>query len=132
MIRLDEIIKTVISEVVLDKASMDIPEKLYHKAPPSLRRKISTEGLKAQVGGSYSGHWEGSGRKLRPCVFLYDSNIGEYDTTYNDDIWEVDTMSLNPNKFKEDPDRYMYDTFGSVMYMDNIPPTHLTLIKRGS
>lgn len=120
-----------LSEVVGSKPVITVPRFMYHKAPPYLRKVIGREGLKAQVGGSYSCHWEGEGKKLVPGVFLYNKDVGEYDTTYDDDIYEVDTQMLDMSKFDKDPDGYMYEAYGSVIFTDDIPPVCLRLVKRG-
>lgn len=132
---LDGKIRRVLTQTLYEtvdlKPVINIPRFMYHKAPPYLRKTISKEGLKAQVGGSYSCHWDGSNKQLVPGVFLYDKSIGEYDTTYDDDIYEVNTQMLVRNKFDKDPDDYMYEAYGSVIYTDNIPPNLLRLVKKG-
>lgn len=135
--RLKDIIKKCLYEafnednILTNDNKVDYSNKMYHKASPFFRQKIKREGLIPQVGDSYSAHWDDA-TDLIPGVFLYDINKQEYDTTYDDDIWEVDTTKLNKNYFIKDPDEYMYETFGSVLYRGLIQPYLLKLVKKGS
>ena len=114
----------------ITKEPADIGSVMLHKAPKDVRKMIMSDGLKAQVGASYQGHWEG--KALVPSVFLYSPDKEEYDTTYDDDVWAVDTSRLDKTRFQTDPDEYMYKTYGSVIYTDNIPPSCLKLVKKGT
>lgn len=113
---------------------INIPNKVYHKASPFLRKKIQKEGLIPNVGDSYSSHWYGTGEEdtLTPVIFAYDKDIQELDTTYDDDIWEIDTSKLKKEKWDKDKDEYMYDGFGSIVYSENIPKDAIKLIYKGT
>ena len=85
-------------------------------------------GLKPKVGASYYCHWNCK-TDLKPLVFLYDPNVLEYDTTYDDDIYRIDTSKLDKTKITEDPDIMMK---GCYAYSENISPTSLILAHIGS
>ena len=113
---------------------INIPKFLYHKSPPSIRKEIENEGLKPKIGDSYKAHWEGEKKEneLEPVIFAYDKNKKEYDTTWDDDIWEIDTNKLDNKNWKKDPDEYMTNKYGSIVYNKVIPKEAIKLIHKGS
>ena len=113
---------------------INIPTKVYHKASPMLRECIQEHGLVPNVGESYESHWLGTDNetKLTPVIFAYDKNIQEYDTLYDDDIWEINTEKLNKLRWNKDIDEYMYEKFGSITYNDSIPIDAIQLIYKGT
>ena len=119
------IVKTVLTETMTR-----LPKALFHKANPLYRKSIATKGLIPQIGDSYKCHWEGTEDKnnLIPLVFLYDiKKDEEYDSTYDDDIWAVDTSQLDIAHIGKDPDPWMK----SLTYDKPIPPSALKLIYKG-
>ena len=114
----------------INENRIHIPKYLFHKSSFSIRNKILNEGLKATIGAStdiHSGH-----KNLQPGVFLFDANKQVYDSTYDDDIWVIDTSKLDKTKFIKDYDEFMYKTFGSVVYTEDISKTKIELIYKGS
>lgn len=114
----------------INENRIHIPKYLFHKSSASIRNKILNEGLKATIGAStdiHSGH-----KNLQPGVFLFDGNKKVYDSTYDDDIWVIDTSKLDKTKFIKDYDEFMYKTFGSVVYTEDISKTNIELIYKGS
>ena len=106
--------------------------KLYHKGNPYFRNHILKEGLVPQVGDSYAMHWEGkkSREELEPLVFLYDKDVyGEYDSTYDDDVWEIDRSKLDESKLKSDKG---LEVAGIYTYSDVIPKSAIKLIHKGT
>ena len=104
---------------------------LYHKAPVSCRKSILRNGLTPSVGDSYKAHWDDMD-DLTPYVFLYDHNTingGEYDSTYDDDIYVIDVSQLDLKYLDKDPDRYMR---GCYVYSMKIPPSAIKLVYKGS
>ena len=102
---------------------------LYHKAPVSVRKSILKNGLIPSVGYSYKAHWDDQDG-LKPYVFLYDYNeFGEYDSTYDDDIYAVDTKQLDKTHLNPDPDTHMK---GCFVYDNPIPTTAIKLVYKGS
>ena len=102
---------------------------LYHKANVTARKSILKNGLVPLVGDSYKAHWDDQ-ENLKPYVFLYDYNMfGEYDSTYDDDIYAVDIKQLDKKHLYKDPDEYMKGCFA---YDLPIPPTAIKLVYKGS
>lgn len=117
----------------LENIILKIPIKLYHKASPILRNKIKLEGLKAQIGDSYIAHWRGTKEEkyLKPAIFAYDKDVEEYDTTWDDDIWEIETLKTNKSKWTKDLDKYMANK-GCFMIEEDIPKEALRLVYKGT
>ena len=101
---------------------------LYHKAPVSCRKSILKNGLRPSVGDSYKAHWE-EVEELSPYVFLYDIGGGEYDSTYDDDIWRVDMSYIDQKRLRKDPEKALKNSY---IYDGIIPPEALKLVYRGS
>ena len=106
-----------------------LPNKMYHKSNPELREQISKEGLKVKVGDSYKAHYDDRD-DLEPLIFMYDKNVKEYDTTYDDDIWEIDLTKNDVSKIKNDPEKniahYCY------IYPKDIPVNAIKLVHKGT
>lgn len=102
---------------------------LYHKAPKFARKSILKNGLIPSVGNSYKAHWDDR-EDLTPYIFLYNYEVfGEYDSTYDDDIYAIDVKQLDKKHLAKDPDSYMK---GCLVYDLPIPPTAIKLIYKGS
>lgn len=110
---------------------MQYPKYLYHKSNPSNRHSILKNGLKPSVGLSYKMHYD-ENDNLTPYVFLYDHDTiknGEYDTTYNDDIYRIKTSLLDKEKLNKDIDISME---GCFVYSELIHPNEVELVYRGN
>lgn len=129
---LHRIIKKTISKILAEKTEIkQYPKVLYHKSPISVRNLILKKGLIPTVGDSYKAHWDDKD-DLTPYVFLYDHNAiknGEYDSTYDDDIYAVDTSQLNKKHLFDDPDNEM---IGCYAYDMAIPTSAIKLVYKGS
>lgn len=104
---------------------------LYHKSGYFNRKSILKNGLIPQVGPSYQAHWDDA-EDLKPYIFLYDHNKvpdGEYDSTYDDDIYAIDVKQLDKSSLSKDPDR---DMKGCYVYSAPIPPSAIKLVYKGS
>lgn len=104
---------------------------LYHKSGTFNRDSILRNGLIPQVGPSYKAHWNDD-ENLKPFIFLYDHakvQDGEYDTTYDDDIYAIDVKQLDREHLRRDPDR---DMKGCWVYDQKISPSAIKLIYKGS
>lgn len=104
---------------------------LYHKSPISFRKSILKNGLIPSVGDSYRAHWNDK-EDLTPYVFLYDHDLingGEYDSTYDDDIYAVDVNQLDKKFLSRDIDKTMK---GCFVYSKKIPTSALKLVYKGS
>lgn len=104
--------------------------KLYHKSNPLYRKQISENGLLPMVGDSYSAYYDNIPKhKLKPLIFMYDRNVIEYNSTYDDDIWGIDIKKLNHKRIRKD----MADTLnGCYIYDKPIPVNAIRLIYKGS
>ena len=126
----DEIVEDILSYI--NKQKTAIPEKLYHKGNPKFRDEILRDGLEPRVGECYSLFYTDNmgytKDELEPLVFLYDKNIQEYDSTYDDDIYEIDTNKLDKDYLYKDKalPEYCYT------YKERIWPTALKLIHKGT
>lgn len=110
----------------LIKTDMPNVHVLYHTSNPHFRNNIAKEGLTPQVGASYSAHYNDK-TNLLPGIFL---SVEKYDSTYDDDIYEIDTAKLDPNKLYKDPDEEI--DCGWFLYADAIPVNAIKLIYKGS
>lgn len=97
---------------------------LYHKSNPSFRDKIMKDGLKPMIGDSYALHYaDGDKSKLKPAIFLCSNK--DYDSTYDDDMWQIDASDLKFNK-----DEKCYD--GCFICHIPIPADKIKLIYKGT
>lgn len=106
-----------------------IPNKyVYHTSNPIFRDKISKEGL---IPKGKSETWLSDTKIDGKVIFVVNSNKEKYffDSTYDDDIYQIDTTKLN-NKWYNDPN------FGSdelhLITFENIPLNSIKLIYKGS
>ncbi|HRW22759.1 MAG TPA: hypothetical protein P5509_12375 [Bacteroidales bacterium] len=103
---------------------------VFHTGNPMFRDKILKMGLVPQIGDSYRMHYEDNGVKPIPAIFAV--NVGSikdvYDSTYDDDIWEIDTKKANVKWFK---DIHIYSDV-AILTFETIPPNALKLVKKGT
>ena len=116
----------------INESSINIDKYMFHLANPVFRDSILEKGLIPQKGASTEIHWDDMGVDLPKCVFMFKGNEEPYDSTYDDDLWVIDTTNLDKSKFKKDIDDYMYKKYGSVMYTDIVDPSYITLEYKGS
>jgi len=69
------------------------PKKLWHKSNPIFRDVINEMGLIPKKGDSYMCH--SPEEECPPAIFGYWGDIKYYDSTYDDDIWEIDTSKIS-------------------------------------
>ena len=110
----------------LVKPNGEIPNKFFHVSNPVNRINIMRKGLLPSVGDSYRCHSESDG-DLMPVVFMSKNN--DYDSTWDDDRWEIDGNYLDKESIFNDFDSQMD---GSYIYTKAIPPKALKLIHKGS
>ena len=128
---LHKIIKDSVCQVITETIRYKFPRLLYHKAPIAARKSIMKNGLTPSVGDSYKAHWDDR-EDLKPYVFLYDHNTinnGEYDSTYDDDIYAVDVSQLDKKHIFRDPDKSMK---GCLAYDIPIPISAIKMVYKGS
>ena len=112
----------------LKKPNQKIPNVLYHVSNPHFRKNILAQGLKPMVGSSYRVHFDDI-NELLPVIFLKDKN--DYDSTYNDDRWAIDTSTLDKSCIFADFDDYMAKQ-GCYVYTKPIAPSSMHLLHKGN
>ena len=131
---LKQFIKTTIREFLNEnhlnsKLIEVIPNKyVYHTSNPVFRDKISKEGL---IPKGKSETWLSDTNIDGKVIFVVNSNKEDYrfDSTYDDDIYRIDTTKLN-NKWYNDPN---FDSDGlHLITFDKIPLSAIKLIYKGS
>ena len=128
---LHRIIKNSVCQVITEAIRYKFPRFLYHKAPIAARKSIMKNGLIPSVGDSYKAHWNDR-EDLKPYIFLYDHNTvnnGEYDSTYDDDIYAIDVSQLDKKHIFRDPDKSMK---GCLAYDIPIPISAIKMVYKGS
>ena len=129
--RIDRIIEETINKILQERRNIKLSRLLYHKSPISCRKSILKKGLIPSVGSSYKAHWDDRD-DLTPYIFLYDHNLiknGEYDSTYDDDVYAIDVSQLDKKHISNDMDKTMK---GCFTYDIPIPPSAIKLIYKGS
>lgn len=128
---LHRIIKKSIYRIITEIDTNRHSIVLYHKSPISCRMSILKKGLLPSVGDSYKAHWDDK-EDLTPYIFLYDHNTingGEYDSTYDDDIYAIDVSQLDKEHLFNDPDGSMNGCFA---YDIPIPTSAIKLVYKGT
>ena len=107
-----------------------INQKIYHTSNPIFRNKILSEGL---ICKGKSETWLSDTQIDGKVIFVTNSNLQKdwFDTTYNDDIYEIDTKNL-PNKFFHDPNFKYEKNNKHLITFENIPLKNLKLIWSGN
>ena len=106
-------------------------EIVVHKANPMFRDSIMSEGLKTKAGECYR-IYVGYGTKCKPAIFATNSTNKRawFDSTYDDDIWFIDTTKIPDVKWFKD--RHFESTKKHIVTFENIPPEALTLKYEGT
>ena len=127
-----QFIKTTIREFLNENKKNHlvevIPNKyVYHTSNPIFRDKISKEGLTPK-GKSES--WLSDTNIDGEVIFAVNSDNKQdwWDSTYDDDIYKIDTTNLN-NKWYNDPN---FDDNLHLITFDKIPLNAIKLIYKGS
>lgn len=133
MKNLKQLIKTTIREFLIENKKNHlvevIPNKyVYHTSNPIFRDKISKEGLTPK-GKSES--WLYDTNIDGEVIFAVNSDNKEdwWDSTYDDDIYKIDTTNLN-NKWYNDPNFDLEDK--RIITFEKIPLNSIKLIYKGS
>lgn len=97
----------------------------FHTSNPANRDAIAAQGLVPQVGDCYEAHYEDEADgPLRPAVFLALGRDNVFDSTWDDDLWEVDPAGLTLEREEEGMEWFLC--------FDNIPPSRLHLVYEGT
>jgi len=124
---------TSIKEYIVEKVNSHLvevtPNKyVYHTSNPIFRDSISKEGL---IPKGKSESWLSDTKIDGEVIFVVNSNKEKYfwDSTYDDDIYRIDTSKLN-NKWFNDPN---FDSDGiHLITFERIPLNSIELIYKGS
>jgi len=110
-----------------------IPNKLiYHVSNPKYRKEILNSGLIPKSGDSYAGH-AGYEETIIPAIFATNSENENYwfDSTYDDDVWEIDTTNLK-NEWFIDKHYGGDEDYPHIVTFEPIPINNLKLIYKGT
>ena len=132
--RLIETIKRIIDEEIHSPSGHEhTPGKfIVHTSNPLWRDNIELTGLQTSVGDCYR-QYVGGDTPCKEAIFATDSSKEEdaYDTTYDDDIWIIDTECAGVQWYK---DRHFDDGDYKkhIVTFNNISPDCLKLIYKGT
>jgi len=130
---LQESIRRILREENYSPAGKEItPNKIViHKSNPKVRNKILNEGLKARAGECYK-IYAGYGEKCIPAIFATNSTNkrASFDSTYDDDVWEIDTEMIPDVKWYKD--RHYESRSKHIVTFENIPANAITLKHEGT
>ena len=133
MKNLKQFIKTTIREFLIENKNNHlvevIPNKyVYHTSNPIFRDRISKEGLIPKEKGET---WLSDTNIDGEVIFAVNSDNKEdwWDSTYDDDIYKIDTTNLN-NKWYNDPNFDLEDK--RIITFENIPLNSIKLIYKGT
>lgn len=104
-------------------------EIVFHKSSPKWRDDILQFGLRTLVGDCYM-TYVGEEEQCIPAIFATDSEKKEnlFDSTYDDDIWEIDTKIADVKWFK---DKHFEGDYHIVTF-ENITPNAIKLVYEGT
>lgn len=105
---------------------------VFHKSKPSNRDSILKYGLLVSVGDCYF-EYVGS-EECEPAIFATDTKLKEalFDTTYDDDIWLINTDMANVTWYKDKHFEKFQHEYKHIVTFQDIPPTAIKLIYKGS
>jgi len=104
---------------------------VIHKSNPKFRDIISNEGLKVRAGECYK-IYAGYGEKCIPAIFATNSinKRASFDSTYDDDVWEIDTEMIPDVKWYKD--KHYESRSKHIVTFENIPADAITLKHEGT
>ena len=130
---LKQTIRRVLKEEDYSPAGKEIiPNNIViHKSNPMFRDKIKEDGLKVRAGECYK-IYVGYGTKCRPAIFATNSTNKRawFDSTYDDDIWEINTEMIPDVKWYKD--RHYESRSKHIVTFQDIPKEAITLKYEGT
>ena len=130
---LQESIKRILREEDYSPAGKEItPNKIVvHKSNPMFRNKIMENGLKVRAGECYK-IYVGYGVKCKPAIFATNSTNKRawFDSSYDDDIWEINTEMIPDVKWYKD--RHFESRSKHIVTFQDIPKEAITLKYEGT
>ena len=131
--KIQESIRRVLREEDYSPAGKEIiPNSIIvHKSNPMFRDKIMENGLKVRAGECYK-IFVGYGVKCKPAIFATNSTNKRawFDSTYDDDIWFIDTRMIPDVKWYKD--RHFESTKKHIVTFQDIPKEAITLHYEGT
>ena len=131
---LQESIKRILREETYSPAGDEYTPGKYvvHKSPKDWRENIGLTGLQVSVGDCYQ-VYVGGDVECRKSIFATDSTNEEdmFDSTYDDDIWVIDTECANVTWYKDkhfEGGDYKYH----IVTFEDISPDCLKLMHEGT
>ena len=109
-----------------------IPNKiLVHVSNSKVRDKIMEQGLRVRAGECYK-IYAGYGEKCVPAIFATNSTNKRawFDSTYDDDVWEIDTTMIPDVKWYKD--RHYDSRSKHIVTFQDIPKEAITLKHEGT
>jgi hypothetical protein len=129
---LKESIKRIIKEDYSPAGKEITPNSIVvHKSNPMFRDKIMSDGLKVKACECYK-IYVGYGTKCKPAIFATNSTNKRswFDSTYDDDIWFIDTRMIPDVKWYKD--RHFESTKKHIVTFQDIPREAITLHYEGT
>lgn len=130
---LKQSIRRVLKENDYSPAGKEITPNsiVVHKSNPMFRDKIMSDGLKVKAGECYK-IYVGYGTKCKPAIFATNSTNKRawFDSTYDDDIWFIDTRMIPDVKWYKD--RHFESTKKHIVTFQDIPREAITLHYEGT
>jgi hypothetical protein len=130
---LQESIRRILREEDYSPAGKEVtPNKIViHKSNPMFRDKIMEQGLKVRAGECYK-VYVGYGVKCKPAIFATNSTNKRawFDSTYDDDIWEINTEMIPDVKWYKD--RHFESRSKHIVTFQDIPKEAITLKYEGT
>lgn len=112
------------------------PQKyVVHSSSPSNRESISKYGIRAVLGECYLIYADsnyGEDDECVPAVFATNSLKKKdlFDSTYDDDLWVIDTEIANVKWFKDA--HFKSDTYPHIVTFEDIPVEAVRLVYKGT
>ena len=130
---IQESIKRILREEDYSPAGKEVTPNniVIHKSNPMFRNKIMENGLKVRAGECYK-IYAGYGTKCKPAIFATNSTNKRswFDSTYDDDVWEINTTMMPEIKWYKD--RHYESSKKHIVTFQNIPKEAIKLIYEGS
>jgi hypothetical protein len=128
-----ELIRHILREETYSPAGKEITPNniVVHKSNPMFRDKIMEQGLKVRAGECYK-IYVGYGTKCKAAIFATNSTNKRawFDSTYDDDVWQIDTTMIPEVKWFKD--RHYESRSKHIVTFQDIPVEAITLIYEGS
>jgi len=132
---LQESIRRIVKEELHSPAGDKYKPNKYvvHKSAPHWRENIELTGLQTSVGDCYQ-IYVGGDVKCKKAIFATDSlnDKDMFDSTYDDDIWIIDTECAGVSWFKDAHYFKQGDYNYHIVTFKNISPDCLELIHKGT